>query len=445
VLDRREFLTKGAAAGVGALAGGSLLNAAVASGATEKGFAIGEKALKISAHDQYEGKTTVSHLSGRWVLLDVCARWCPPCNAAADQYAALVAEANSHGIALSTVSALIEGEVEGEHIQEGIPSTRADAEFWAVRYGYERETVLHCGGSTEAPLYKLIGRVCGFNGFPPAYPCYLLIDPTGVVRYFQRGANTNEMKGALASLTGVPLPGFYPLGQATPRRRPNIQSVTFSFGVQGGGTVSETLAVGASSSACSWTLEEEDFTGEPAHSTARAFLFPAAGPVDLSVPISAVLHPERIRTYVEANEHPTSESFLPLVLYSGFPPEENFLGGGGRKQVLNLADGTGSGLSPVNPESFEVKQPNLGTTPATVIEVEVDFQLSPEPYGRTREILEVLVSAGVHKPAQKLLHNALKELSHHNLAAAATDLTEAAKILGYNNDVARHVSFLANT
>ncbi|HEX4437070.1 MAG TPA: twin-arginine translocation signal domain-containing protein [Solirubrobacteraceae bacterium] len=432
MLDRREFLTKSAATGV-ALAGGSLLHVPAALGSTAKGYAVGNKALKIAGLEQYEGKTTLSKLHHRWVLLDVCAVWCGPCNGAAEQYAPLVAEANEKGVPLSVLTVLREGSVVGK------ASTRTQADSWAIKYGYERESVLHCGGSVESPLFKLVEEISAANGVEVAFPCHLLIDPKGVVRYFQQGADTEKLKTELAKLSGVPLSGVYEeLPFVNP---PKVESATFSFGVQGKGTVAETLAVGQKSANCTLSVQE-------GNGRAVAFLTLAAGTeVDLSTPISITLQTNPLRTYLEAVQ--PGESYFPLGLWDGTPEEgfANNVAVGGRNSVIDLADGSGSGISPVSQAQL-VHGEGLGEAwgqPANVIELELSFQTTPAPYARSLQLSEQLAGEGGSKTAQKLLVKARKDMAHHNFAAATTELTDATGILGFAGDIARHVAWLAKT
>jgi hypothetical protein len=430
MLDRREFLTKSAATGM-ALAGGSLLHVPTALGSTVKGYGVGDKALKIAGLDQYEGKTTLSKLHRRWVLLDVCAVWCGPCNGAAEQYAPLVAEANEKGVPLSVLTVLRDGPAVGE------ASIRAQAESWAVKYGYQRESVLHCGGSAESPLFKLVEEISVANGVVAEFPCHLLIDPKGVVRYFQQGADTEKLKTELAKLSGVSLPGDYEPEAFSFVNPPNVESATFSFGVQGKGTVSETLTAGQKSANCTLSVKEEG-------GRAIAFLTLAAGTeVDLSAPISITLQTDPLRTYLEAAQ--PGESYFPLGLWDGMPEESfaNNVAVGGRNSVIDLADGSGSGISPVSPAQMEHGE-GWGQA-ANVIELELSFQTTPAPYARSLQLSEQLAGEGGSKTAQKLLGKARKDMAHHNFAAAATELTEAAGILGFAGDIARHAAWLAKT
>jgi hypothetical protein len=434
VLDRREFLMKSAAAGA-ALAGGGLLRVPAAMGAT--GYAVDEKAPNFSGRDQYERNTPLHHLRHRWVLVDICAVWCGPCNQAAGQYAGLIAEANGAGVPLSMLSVL------RETLEPGRPSSRRDAERWAVKYGYERDWVLHCGGSIESPMFKLISQVCEANRVEAAFPCHLLIDPTGEVRYFQQGMDTVKLQTELAKAAGVTLSGDYSSGKPVPPQGPNIQSATVSFGIQGGGTVSETVTLGTKGSNCALSVLGMNTGG---YGIVAGVLTLAEGlTVDQNVPISVLLHPDQLRTYVEAS-FPTAEGpgFSPLALWAG-PPQEtgaNLVSAGGHANSINLADGSGSGVSGVDPTKME-HGPDWGAA-ANVITLELDLTVT-EPYFRSWQLSEQAAGEGGSKTVQKLLSKGRKDMAHRDFAAAATAFTQATDILGSGGDVSRHVSWLAKT
>jgi hypothetical protein len=115
--------------------------------------------------------------------------------------------------------------------------------------------------------------------------------------------------------------------------------------------------------------------------------------------------------------------------------------------VIDLADGSGSGISPVSQAQL-VHGEGLGEAwgqPANVIELELIFQTTPAPYARSLQLSEQLAGEGGSKTAQKLLVKARKDMAHHDFAAAATELTEATGILGFAGDIARHVAWLAKT
>jgi hypothetical protein len=181
MLDRRQFLTASAVGGV-TLAGSSVLGvgSALARGATR--WSVGQTAPSVSGYDQYDGRTKLRRLSGSWALLDVCAGWCEFCQQTASSLPAFIASINEQGVPLKLLTVM------SQNFEGGSPSPsdQRDAERWATIFGYEgRGSVLHCGGSAGSPLYPLVYKIAEANGNSSAgFPCYVLIDPTGVVRYF---------------------------------------------------------------------------------------------------------------------------------------------------------------------------------------------------------------------------------------------------------------------
>ncbi len=422
MLDRREFLVKSAGAGV-ALAGGGLLSAPLAIASNGKGYVPGQKCPAIVGHEQYEGKLSLGHLRGRWVLLDICAEWCVDCGAGARQYPGLVAEASEHGIPLSVLTVLREQ-------AEGITSDRAAAEEWANGFGYQHEWVLHCGGSSTSPLAKLLDEVCAANGVESAYPSHLLIDPTGVVRYFQQGLDTEKLKGELAKAAGVALNGSYSIGEWVPPLGPQVQIATITFGIQHGGTASETLAVGSKGKYCSLAVTTR------AGAAVALFTLNEGLTVDLNVPISILVHPGARRSYEYAKQPP--EFYEPVALWAGQPKEDgsNLVALGGRTNIVNTVKGS-SGVSSVQPATLEHGE--AWGTPATVIELEL-YLVESSVY----EGVEQLVKGTSNKAAQKLLKKGLKDLSHHDFVDAFTAIAQATTILGYGEETAANAAWLAN-
>jgi thiol-disulfide isomerase/thioredoxin len=243
MLDRREFLAKSAVGGLALTGGGlSLATSAVAS---SRGYAVGQKVASIVGPDQYERRTKLSSYLGRWVLLDVCTTWCVPCIETAASLPAFARSVNEQGVPFSVVTTLLQGPVTGR------ASTQGDAEVWAAYFGYERnDAVIHCDGEAT-PLYQLNRRFeepTGNN--EDSFPCYALIDPAGVVR-FVGGVELDTILGVLGESAGVELVGSWPLGTANPPFFADMKSVTATFGLLGGGQVSDTLPVGGSGPAFS--------------------------------------------------------------------------------------------------------------------------------------------------------------------------------------------------
>jgi hypothetical protein len=283
------------------------------------------------------------------------------------------------------------------------------------------------------------------NGVEPGFPCHLLIDPTGEVRYFQQGLDTVKLQAELAREAGVTLSGDYSSGQPVPPFGANIQSATISFGIQGGGTVSETVTLGTKGSNCTLSVT---YNSEGGFGIVYAFLTLAEGlTVDQNVPISVLLHPDQLRTYVQADP-PAAQgaTAFPLALWAG-PPQKatgaNLVSSGGHANAINLTDGSGSGVSGVDPTQME-HGPDWGAA-ANVIELELVLGVTQPPYFRSWQLSEQAAGERGSKTVQNLLSKGRKDMAHRDFAAAATALTQATDILGSGGDVSRHVSWLAKT
>ncbi len=99
-------------------------------------------------------------------------------------------------------------------------STRLDAERWAETFGLCSDIVLHCNGDPNSPLRNLTSQFASANGNnSPGYPTYVLVDPTGVVRYYQAGADLDQLQAELAALTGKTLTQTWVLGAPPPSPR----------------------------------------------------------------------------------------------------------------------------------------------------------------------------------------------------------------------------------
>src|SRR5260221_9425453 len=88
----------------------------------------------------------------------------------------------------------------------GQASNRLIAERWAVRYELEREALMHDNGDITSPLHQLVVSYAQANGTDPAYPSYVLVDPSGVIRGYYVGSDQlNNVQQTIATATAKPL------------------------------------------------------------------------------------------------------------------------------------------------------------------------------------------------------------------------------------------------
>jgi cytochrome oxidase Cu insertion factor (SCO1/SenC/PrrC family) len=211
-IGRGEFLAKSAAAGSLLVAGGLATrvgSAAAASarpaGAAAKlkpGYAIGSVAADFKGPDQYGQTFKLSSLRGKWVLVDLCPWWCPPCIASARNHRAFQRYLAEQGVSLEVLSVVVDDQDESDPKV----STILHAEQWAVAFGLERDRVLHCDGKPKSTLRQLVFSYAAANGNDsPAVPTYVLIDPEGVIQDYRSGYALDELQATIASLTGKTL------------------------------------------------------------------------------------------------------------------------------------------------------------------------------------------------------------------------------------------------
>ncbi len=202
-LSRRGLLAKGAAVGAVALGGSALTGVGGAFAAPKpslQGYRIGDAAAEVSGFDQYMKNRKLSDSFGSWVLLDLCPVWCQPCAYSAQWHRPFTEYVRGKGIPFRVQPMVVEAN------SPGAPSTRRDAERWAVKFELEHETLMHANGDAKSPLLELVNKYAAANNNPePAYPTYVLIDPKGIIRDYILGADMNAVQASLAALTGKTL------------------------------------------------------------------------------------------------------------------------------------------------------------------------------------------------------------------------------------------------
>ena len=203
VMDRRGFLAKGAVGGAIVVGGGLLTGVGSAFAAkppSTLGYKVGDKAADFGAYDQYMKPRKLSNNLGSWVLIDLCPVWCAPCNYSARWQFAFTNYVRSQAIPFRMQPVVVES-------GPGQPSTRRNAEQWAVRYELEREALMHDNGDITSPLHQLVVNYAQANGnSDPGYPTYVLVDPSGVIRgYYLGGDQLNNVQQTIASATAKTL------------------------------------------------------------------------------------------------------------------------------------------------------------------------------------------------------------------------------------------------
>ncbi len=207
-MKRRDLVKQALGAGSALVLGGVLApSSALAAKTPVVGYQVGQAFPAIKALDQYNRATTTAGVRGFWTLIDLCPWWCSPCMQSALLQPAFVAEMNARGIPFRLLSINLE---ELDHTA----STRASAERWATRFGIANGVVLHCDGIATSPLRQIVVNLWAANGKPngtPGYPSYALLDPMGVIRYYQVSSELNPIQAALQAFTGVTLPRIWDL------------------------------------------------------------------------------------------------------------------------------------------------------------------------------------------------------------------------------------------
>ncbi len=155
------------------------------------GYRPGEKLASIVAENQ-DGVTEDvrdSLSGGTFLLVDVCAGWCVPCQEFAQETETAITQLAVLGVKFKTVTLLVQGSDE----LLGPPSVQSDAQTWKSENAVSG-SVLHAGGSADSALYRG-GTFFSLNdeGFTlSGFPTHLLVDPKGNILDRVAGADSAQ-------------------------------------------------------------------------------------------------------------------------------------------------------------------------------------------------------------------------------------------------------------
>jgi len=169
-------------------------NVTVLSGNVPGGFRVNAQIPDLVAPDQNGVSRSLSGSLGKWVLLDMCANWCGPCNQMAEEAQQVYDTWLGHPtVQFEYLTALVDGPVPGR------ASTQANAQSWATSHE-ETRPVLHGSGLQQAQVRPYMEAI-GTN----AYPTILIIDPTGKIVFRKAGAFDGQTTvDKIAAFAGVP-------------------------------------------------------------------------------------------------------------------------------------------------------------------------------------------------------------------------------------------------
>lgn len=157
------------------------------------GYNVGQVPPDFSRTDQFGDDVCLWQMAGNYVVLDVSALWCVPCQIIAESVACTQ---ETFGDELVYMTFITEGQV------TGTPATDEDVVAWAGQFGLDK------GGQT--PVLNDAGA--GFtDGFPgDGLPSFMLLDPDLEVVLSGEGEVTEqEIRNELADIFGVSAEGCH--------------------------------------------------------------------------------------------------------------------------------------------------------------------------------------------------------------------------------------------
>lgn len=228
------------------------------------GYRPGEPLADAPATDQTGAARTLRGLlrPGRYLVLDVCANWCPACRAVAPQIPSTLATLAAAGIGVDLVPVLREGPT------VGAASTQADAVAWLQDFSLPG-VALHTNGDARSPLASAADLKLG--AVSPAFPTYLLVAPDGTI--LDRHVGALDGPGMIAFVQAQ-VPVTFSVAPMTVLESAGTALVT----------VSRTPAAGAASVAVS-TVPGTAGAGDYTATQATATFAPGQATATVSVPI----------------------------------------------------------------------------------------------------------------------------------------------------------------
>ena len=178
------------------------------------GFSVGDTLVDMTGTDENGNPRTISAGNGKWRVIEMCAVWCPSCNAmGAEARQVCDTWANVHPLPFEYLTVLTEG------ADGGSASTVSDAVNWRTKY-QQNSPVLNANGNRQSAVHSWATGVHSF-----AYPTILIVDPNGILkeRYIGRldGQTLVDHVASYAAVTpsptlAPPLPPLPPPPPTTP-------------------------------------------------------------------------------------------------------------------------------------------------------------------------------------------------------------------------------------